>query len=210
MMAPPTTPVTISQPISRSDYDMRARTGGGKHRAYNWTEVPAGSRCQFSAPSLTRAAISSIQPQGTIVVPFANQNLYVMKFGQSYNGGMYFINNGQYPTFYLPAGRRTSTMQPSRERTGTRSRKTMPIRSLYMSVLRQVGPHSRGWAGIPACPTTAATGATVPYSMIGPMVGLHFLIGGSPYYGWNSYHSYYYSGHPYGASSDARRQPDGL
>jgi len=183
MMAPPTTPVTISQ-------------AAGQGQVYNWTDVPVGQQVPIQRAVFDQGGYQLYSEQGTIVVPFVNQNLYVMKFGQSASGSMYFVNNGQVPTLYIPAGGfLDNAAQPGAH--------WYPFPQNYaytQPVYVGLAPSWSAFSGMGWYPGMSYYGGywgNSPYSLIGPMIGLHFLIGGSPYYGWNSYHSYY-SGHPYG------------
>ena len=193
LMAPPTVPVTISQPM-----DASGGSGQMGGQAYHWTEVPVNQQVQIERAVFDQGGYQLFSPQGTIVVPFANQNLYVMKFGQSGTGGLYFTNNGQYPTLYVPpGGYLDNASQPGAH--------WYPFPQNYVytqPVYVGLAPSWSAFSGMGWYPGMSYYGGYWgynPYSMIGPMVGLHFLIGGSPYYGWNSYHSYY-SSHPYGYS----------
>ena len=188
MMAPPTTPVTISQPMSQDP--------NGQGGAYNWTDVPVGQQVQITRAVFDQGGYQLYSPQGTIVVPFTNQNQYVMKFGQSQNGGMYFVNSGQFPTLYIPPGASlANAAQPGA------NWYPFPQNYAYTNpVYVGLAPSWSAFSGMGWYPGMSYYGGYYgysPYSILGPMVGLHFLIGGSPYYGWNSYHSYYNS-HPYG------------
>ena len=196
-MAPPTTPVTISQPMDQNGAMQTSGTNSAAQaRAYNWTDVPVGQQVQITRAVFDQGGYQLFSPQGTIVVPFANQNMYVMKFGQSQTGGMYFVNSGQFPTLYLPAGvGLQNAAQPGS------SWYPFPQNYAYSQpVYVGLAPSWSAFTGMGWYPGMAYYGGYYgysPYSIVGPMVGLHFLIGGSPYYGWNSYHSYYV-GHPYG------------
>ncbi len=208
-MAPPTTPVTISQQPGgynqqpggynqqpggynqSAGYDQNA--GGTASGAYNWTEVPVNQQVQISRAVFDQGGYQLYSPQGTIVVPFANQNLYVMKFGQSGNGGMYFVNNGQVPTLFLPPGAGLdNAAQP-----GARWYPFPQNYAYTQPVYVGLAPSWSAFSGMGWYPGMAYYGGYWGYNPYGyaPMLGLHFLIGGSPYYGWNSYHSYY-MGHP--------------
>jgi hypothetical protein len=191
-MAPPATPVTISQPMDQSGGLQNA--GMQSAGAYNWTDVPVGQQVQITRAAFDQGGYQLYSPQGTIVVPFANQNMYVMKFGQSQTGSMYFVNSGQFPTLYLPAGAGLqNAAQPGSDWY------PFPQNYAYTNpVYVGLAPSWSAFTGMGWYPGMAYYGGYYgysPYSIIGPMVGLHFLIGGSPYYGWNSYHSYYNS-HP--------------
>ncbi len=204
-MAPPTTPVTISQPMGQDPNGQYANgqyahgqntAAAGQNGAYNWTEVPVNQQVQITRAVFDQGGYQLYSPQGTIVVPFANQNMYVMKFGQSQTGGMYFVNSGQFPTLYVPPGAGLqNAAQPNS------NWYPFPQNYAYTNpVYVGIAPSWSAFTGMGWYPGMAYYGGYYgysPYSIIGPMVGLHFLIGGSPYYGWNSYHSYYNS-HPYG------------
>ena len=200
MMAPPTTPVTMTNPnMQPNGQDMSGQGMSGQNMAaqngaYNWTEVPVNQQVQITRAVFDQGGYQLYSPQGTIVVPFANQNMYVMKFGQSNTGGMYFLNNGQYPTLFLPPGASLSNAaQPGAQ--------WYPFPQNYaysQPVYVGLAPSWSAFSGMGWYPGMSYYGGywgSSPYSIMGPMIGLHFLIGGSPYYGWNSYHSYY-MGHP--------------
>ena len=201
MMAPPANPVTISQPMDQNG-QYAGQNGGqissGQGAAYNWTEVPVNQQVQITRAVFDQGGYQLYSPQGTIVIPFANQNMYVMKFGQSQNGQMYFVNSGSFPTLYIPqGGYLDNAAQPGAH--------WYPFPQNYaysQPVYVGLAPSWGAFSGMGWYPGMAYYGGYYgysPYSIIGPMVGLHFLIGGSPYYGWNSYHSYY-AGHPYGSA----------
>ena len=180
MMAPPAQMVSAPQ------------SGG---QVYNWTDVPVGQQVPIQRAVFDGGGYQLSSPEGTIVVPFANQNMYVMKFGQSPNGTEYFVNSGSVPTLYLP---------PSGylDNAGQNGARWYPFPQSYAynnPVYVSPAPSYSAYQGMGWYPGMSSYGGYYgysPLSIIGPMVGLHFLIGGSPYYGWNSYHSYY-SSHPY-------------
>jgi hypothetical protein len=196
-MAPPATPVTISQPMDQSGGMQNGgmpSPGIQSTGAYNWTDVPVGQQVEITRAIFDQGGYQLNSPQGTIVVPFANQNMYVMKFGRSQTGSMYFVNSGQFPTLYLPQGiGLQNAAQPGSDWY------PFPQNYAYTNpVYVGLAPSWSAFTGMGWYPGMAYYGGYYgysPYSIIGPMVGLHFLIGGSPYYGWNSYHSYYNS-HP--------------
>ncbi|MGI4789664.1 MAG: hypothetical protein ACRYFS_12525 [Janthinobacterium lividum] len=194
-MAPPANPVTISQPMDQNS-NGQDMASSGQTGAYNWTDVPIGQQVQITRAVFDQGGYQLYSPQGTIVVPFANQNMYVMKFGQSQNGGMYFVNSGQFPTLYVPPGASLgNASQPGAQWY------PFPQNYAYSSpVYVGIAPSWSAFSGMGWYPGMSYYGGyygSSPYNIIGPMVGLHFLIGGSPYYGWNSYHTYYNS-HPSG------------
>ena len=208
MMAPPTTPVTISQQQggynqggynqgqpSGSDQNANYNQGqnGAPSGAYNWTEVPVNQQVQITRAVFDQGGYQLYSPQGTIVVPFANQNLYVMKFGQSNGGGMYFVSNGQSPTLFLPPGAGLDNAAQPGARWYPFPQNYAYTQPVYVGLAPSWSAfNGMGW--YPGMSYYGGYWGANPYGYA-PMVGLHFLIGGSPYYGWNSYHSYY-MGHP--------------
>ncbi len=196
VMAPPTTPVTISQPMGQDPNSQYAAAGSGQNGAYNWTEVPVNQQVPITRAVFDQGGYQLYSPRGTIVVPFANQNMYVMKFGQSRTGGMYFVNSGAFPTLYVPPGAGLQNAAQPNSNWYPFPQNYAYTRPVYVGI----APSWSAFTGMGWYPGMAYYGGYYgysPYSIIGPMVGLHFLIGGSPYYGWNSYHSYYNS-HPSG------------
>ena len=205
MMAPPSTPVTMTDPtMGQNGQDMSGQNMAGQNiasqnmaaqnGAYNWTDVPVNQQVQIQRAVFDQGGYQLYSPQGTIVVPFANQNMYVMKFGQSNNGGMYFINNGQFPTLFLPPGASLSNAAQSGAQWYPFPQNYAYTQPVYVGL----APSWSAFTGMGWYPGMSYYGGywgASPYSIMGPMIGLHFLIGGSPYYGWNSYHSYY-MGHP--------------
>ena len=192
LMAPPANPVTVSQPMGQ--YAGQNGSNGGQGGAYNWTEVPVNQQVPITRAVFDQGGYQLYSPQGTIVVPFVNQNMYVMKFGQSSNGQTYFVNNGQAPTLFIPpGGYLDNAAQPGAHWY------PFPQNYAYQNPVNVgLAPSWSAFSGMGWYPGMSYYGGyygSSPYSIIGPMIGLHFLIGGSPYYGWNSYHSYYNS-HP--------------
>jgi len=180
MMAPPAQMVTTSQP-------------GGQ--VYNWTDVPVNQQVPIQRAVFDGGGYQLSSQEGTIVVPFANQNMYVMKFGQSPNGTEYFVNSGSYPTLYLPASGYLDNAGQSGARWYPFPQSYAYNNPIYVSPAPSYSAY-QGMGWYPGMSSYGGYYGYSPLSIIGPMVGLHYLIHGSPYYGWNSYHSYYNS-HPY-------------
>ena len=71
---------------------------------FNWRSVPVGQRVPVERAAFDREGYQITTPDGVIVIPFANQNLYVLKFARSLRGGTYFENQGAAPVLYLANG----------------------------------------------------------------------------------------------------------
>lgn len=192
-MAPPTTPVTISQPAN-------SQITYSPDQVFPWNQVPANQQINILRAVFDQGGYQLFDDRGdTIVVPFQNQNMYVMKFGRSNTGSMYFINDGQVPTLYVPNG-------GSLENASAQGARWYPFPQNFaytQPVYVGLAPSWSAFTGMGWYPGMAYYGGYWGYNPYGigafaPMVGLHFLIGGHPYYGFNSYHNYYVS-HPYNA-----------
>ena len=71
---------------------------------YDWHTAPLGQRIPVERAQFNQEGYQISTPDGIIVVPFSNQNLYVMKFAHSFDGQTYFVNQGDAPTLYLTGG----------------------------------------------------------------------------------------------------------
>jgi hypothetical protein len=72
--------------------------------AYDWRDVPSGERIPIVRASLDRDGYRLFDDRGQlIIVPFENDNLYIMRFGRTM-GRTYFVREGGVPTLYLPEG----------------------------------------------------------------------------------------------------------
>ena len=161
---------------------------------FNWTDTPVNQRIPVVRAVFDQGGYQIFAQSGeTIVVPFVNQNLYAMKFGQSGGGDMYFINDGNAPTLYLPSGGYLENAAAQGARWFPFSQNfnysqpvyigLAPSWADYMAMGWYSGMlyHGGYWGYRPWAPGFGYT----------PMIGLNFNIGGRPYYGWDSYHSYY-------------------
>jgi hypothetical protein len=72
---------------------------------FNWREVPAYQEVPLTRATFDEGGYQLYDTVGeTVVVPFTNHDLYVMKFARSHNGTMYFVNTGTTPVLYVPQG----------------------------------------------------------------------------------------------------------
>ncbi|MFM7187924.1 MAG: hypothetical protein ACKO14_08905 [Armatimonadota bacterium] len=181
-MAPP---VSAPPPVAQSNGEV-----------YQWQDVPKGQEIAITRAVFDQGGYQLYASTGeTIVVPFANQNMYVMKFGKSTGAGMYFINDGSAPTLYVPNG-------VGLENAAAQGAKWYPFPQNYTytrPVYMGLAPTWSDYVAMSWYPGMLYYGGYfgyrpwVPGLMYSPMVGLNINIGGRPYYGWNSYSTYYRS-----------------
>ena len=116
---------------------------------YKWQDVPVGQQVGIARAQFDQGGYQLVTDTGdTIVVPFVNQNLYVMRFGRS-NGQTYFVNENGAPTLYCRRAMAWRT-PPRRARCGIRFPPTSIISGPCMSESRPRGAITWVWAGIPA------------------------------------------------------------
>ncbi|MDQ2799532.1 MAG: hypothetical protein M3Y13_07820, partial [Armatimonadota bacterium] len=98
-------PVTMAPPIdsySTQSVDD-APANAGPDTVFKWSEVPENQQVPIRRAVFDRGGYQLYDNAGeTIVIPFTNQNLYVMKFALSTDGTTYFVNDGDVPVPYMP------------------------------------------------------------------------------------------------------------
>src|SRR5438034_1084223 len=84
--------------LSRATPGGMQPAGAPSMGVYQWQDVPQGQQVPVNRATFDQGGYKVYAASGeTIVVPFANQNLYAMKFGRSYTGQAYFVNEGDAP-----------------------------------------------------------------------------------------------------------------
>jgi hypothetical protein len=187
-------PVVMAPPVAPPQPAMAAPVSNGE--VYNWRDVPAGQQVPITRAVFDQGGYQLYAASGeTIAVPFENQNMYVMKFGRT-SGQMYFINeNNTTPTLYVREG-------AFLENAAAQGAKWYPFPQNYaytQPVYLGVAPSWSAYTGMGWYPGMTYYGgyySTSPWvsgMAFGAMVGMMANIGGRPYYGWNSYSTYYRS-----------------
>jgi hypothetical protein len=163
---------------------------------YDWHDVPTGQQVSITRGIFDQGGYQLFARSGeTVVVPFTNQNMYVMKFGRSGSGDMYFVNDGSTPTLYVPNGGYLENASAQNARWYPFPQNYVYERPVYVGL----APTWADFVGMGWYPGMAYYGGYwgyrpwAPGLFYTPMVGLNINIGGRPYYGWDSYHTYYRS-----------------
>src|SRR5581483_9789127 len=88
-----TRPVAMAPPVQSAPPPMAAQMGSPQGMApndagvFDWHQVPQGQQVPVNRAVFDQGGYQIFAASGeTIVVPFANQNLYAMKFGRSGTG----------------------------------------------------------------------------------------------------------------------------
>lgn len=170
---------------------MAPQGAGG---VYNWQDVPANQQVGITRAQFDQGGYQLVTDTGdTIIVPFANQNLYVMRFGRS-NGQTYFVNEGNAPTLYLAQGFGLANAASQ----GGQGAMWYPLPTNFnyeRPVYVGIAPSWNDYIGMGWYPGMSVYGGMYGYNPYHPiwMPGFYMNIGGSPYYGWGGYHTYYTS-----------------
>lgn len=158
---------------------------------FDWTQVPQGQQVPVNYARFDQGGYQIYASSGeTIVVPFANQNLYVMKFGRSPNGQMFFVNEGDAPTLYLPPGGYL-------ENAAAQNARWYPIpddynytRPMYVSLAPSWSDYvGMGW--YPGMHYYGGLWGYTPHAVFSWMPGFYVNIGGTRYRDYVSYRTYY-------------------
>jgi len=167
----------------------------GVNNVYDWRDVPAGQQVPINRAVFDQGGYQLFAASGeTIVVPFENQNMYVMKFGRT-GGNMYFINEGGVPTLYVREGMFLENAAASGARWYPFPQNYNYTRPVYMGL----APTWSDYVGMGWYPGMHYYGGYWGYSpwhsglMYAAMPGLVIHIGGRPYSSWTSYSTYYRS-----------------
>jgi len=189
-------PIAMAPPVASSDQD----SGGAvtSDSVFNWTDVPENQKVPVNRAAFDEGGYQIYDTAGeTIVVPFKNQNLYVMKFARSDDDSMYFINRGDVPVLYIPDGGYLENATVSGARWYPFPHDYHPTGAVY------VGPAASwdlfiGMGWYPGMRYYGGYWCDRPLWDGGIFVafpGLFFEIGGHSCYGWDNYR-FYCNDHP--------------
>jgi hypothetical protein len=165
--------------------------GGG---VYQWQDVPANQQVPITRATFDQGGYQIFAQSGeTIVVPFANSNLYVMKFGRSNSGQPYFVNENGTPVLYLSPGM-------GLENAAAQGALWYPIPQTYTGYTQPMyvalAPSWNDYANMGWYPGMSYYGGMfgyTPYSHFAWMPGWYINVGGHRYNDYHNYYSYYNS-----------------
>jgi hypothetical protein len=165
-----------------------APTGG----VFQWQDVPANQEVPVMRATFDQGGYQIFAQSGeTIVVPFVNNNLYVMKFGRT-NSQSFFRNENGVPTLYLRPGE-------GLENASAQGARWYPIpqdygysQPMYVALAPTWNDYANmGW--YPGMTYYGGMWGYSPYSHFSWMPGFYINIGGRRYTDYNNYYSYYRS-----------------
>jgi len=178
-------PVSLAPPVNSA-----AATSTDSAVTYSWTAVPENQDVAISRATFDRGGYQLYDDSGDIiVVPFVNNNLFVMKFACSTDGTMYFVRNGNTPVLYLPKGGYLENATVPGARWYPFGSGFEPQTPVSMGIAPTMDDYiDMGWyAG------TVCDGGYYGNSKNGyvPCPGYGFNVNGHKYKGWKSYCDYW-------------------
>jgi hypothetical protein len=184
--------------VAYSDVSISASFGSGGVGVgvsiFNYHECPAYQEVPIQRACFDQDGYQLYDAAGeAIVVPFADDNLYVMKFCVSPNGATYFVDDGGVPVLYLPDGGYLSNDCCP----GGRWHPFTHVWDPYTPVYIGIAPSWHDWVSMGWYTNMSFYGGywcNQPFISVGavfPAAGLFINIGGSTYSGWSPYQNYY-------------------
>jgi uncharacterized membrane protein YgcG len=178
--APPVQTVSAESPVN-----------GANSQVYAWQDVPQGQQVPVTRAAFDQGGYQIYADTGEVItVPFANQNLYVLKFGRSTRGASYFVNEGDAPVLYLAPGAFVENSAAQNARWYPIPESYAYTRPMYVTVAPTWGEFvAMGW--YPGMAFYGGMWGYYPHSSFVWMPGFYVHIGGVRYTSYTSYHTYY-------------------
>ena len=185
-------PIATAPPIANGGYNNQAQMGGqqpGSAGVYQWQDVPVGQQVPVQRAVFDQGGYQIFASTGeTIVVPFVNQNLYAMKFGQT-SGNPYFVNEGSAPVLYLTPGMGLENAAAQGARWYPFANNFAYQQPVYVGIAPSWSDYTRmGW--YPGMSYYGGMWGYNPYR-VAWMPGFYISIGGHRYSDYGGYRSYY-------------------
>lgn len=162
-------------------------------RVFNFEDVPANKHVPLIRALFDQGGYQLLDTVGeTIVVPFANRNLYIMKFALSPNDTMYFVNDSGTPTLYIPQDGYLENATVSGAKWYPFSEKFHPTTPVFLGIAPSYTEFiDTGWdsetvlyGGYYGTRPSPSEEVFVPSS------GWTLFSSGRPYYSWRDYRQY--------------------
>ena len=189
-------PVSLAPPVPAT---APGTLDAAPDSTFQWTEVPQGQRVPLTRAAFDQNGYQLFDTAGeTVLVPFTNNNLYVMKFAPSDDNTLYLINNGDAPVLYVPRGGYLENATVAGARWYPFPDDTFqPAHPVFLGVAPSWNAFvSFGWSpGLVVRGGYFSDRSFISGGVFLPTVGLTFEFGGVRYPSWDAYHAYY-AGHP--------------
>ena len=188
-------PVSIAPPVQTG---VEPDVDAAPDSTFQWTEVPQNQRVPLTRAAFDQNGYQLFDTAGeTVLVPFADNNLYVMKFAPSDDGTLYLVNEGNAPVLYVPQGGYLDNATVAGARWYPFPETFRPAEPVFLGVAPSWDAFtSFGWSpGLVIRGGYFSNRSFVRGGVFLPTVGLTFEFGGAHYPTWDSYHAFY-AAHP--------------
>ena len=182
-------PLSMAPPVQGDSSAPQAASSS----VFNWQEIPENQNVSIQRAVFDRGGYQLFDTVGeTIVVPFTNDNLYVMKFAVSSDGSTYFVNTGTTPVLYLPEDGYLENAAADNAHWYPFTREWHPETPVFIGIAPSWHDYlEMGWyPGMVCYGGYWCGGPFVSVGAVFPTFGLFFQIGGAHYGGWGSYWNY--------------------
>ncbi|MGC4044102.1 MAG: hypothetical protein QM758_09915 [Armatimonas sp.] len=183
-------PVTMAPPVAAPPPPAAVATNS---QVWDWHDVPKNEKIPITRGVFDQGGYQLYARTGeTVVVPFENQNMYVMKFGQT-SGDNYFIVEDNVPTLYMRSGQYLENAAAQGAKWYPFSQNYAYERPAYIGIAPSWSDYmAMGWYSgmIYHGGYWGYSPWHAGYMGYRPMVGLNINIGGRGY-DWGGYRNYY-------------------
>ena len=179
-------PTAMAPPVSAPP-----AMSAGQGQTWDWKDVPKDQKVPITRGVFDQGGYQLYARTGeTVVVPFENQNMYVLKFGQT-SGESYYITENGAPTLYLGRNGYLENASAQGAKWYPFSQDFAYERPAYIGLAPTWTDYmAMGWySGMMYHGGYWGYRPWYPGYGYSPMVGLNINIGGRGY-GWNDYRSY--------------------
>jgi len=161
---------------------------------FDWHEVPANEKVTIVRATFDQGGYQLFDDVNEVIlVPFVNNNLYVMKFGRSTSNHIMFENVDGVPVLYVPNNCYLENATTPTARWYPFSDDFAPIRPLYLGIAPSWDDYVvMGW--YPGMYVYAGYWCHRPWSeavVVCPATNFLVVIGTSRFLGWTSFHHYW-------------------
>lgn len=153
-----------------------------------WNDFPVSRRVPLTRAAFDTKGYHLYNSSGvTINVPFANQDIHVMKFAVSPDNTTFFVNDGAAPVLYIPLNECLVNTGVTGMRWYPFSAQFRPVQPVFLSI----APSYTEFVSVNWYPNIVTYGGfygTTPFAAGGvfrPTAGLTFYIGTQSYTGWS-------------------------
>lgn len=186
-------PVAMAPPVPAGGAPAANSSTTAAANVFNWQEVPENQNVPIEKATFDKGGYQIYDTVGeTIVVPFTDNNLYVMKFAVSSDGTAYFVNTGTAPVLYLPQDGYLTNALDATDRWYPFTQQWQPTTPVYAGIAPSWDDYvDMGWYPDMYC--YGGYWCDEPFVSFGavyPAFGLFFDIGGANCYGWGPYRAY--------------------